>query len=273
MSVVLAVTWNPRGEMPRFERLLPQLQQVYAGLAISFPPHADPGLTRAFTSGQYTGKDGLLAFVNNDWSAGRYMALQTAVQLQADYIHYADMDRLLRWVETRPQEWRHAVEAIQWTDCLVMGRSVAAYRTHPNSLILTESISNRVVSHFLGREMDVSAGSKGFSRGAAEYLAENTHPGRALGTDAEWPILLQRAGFRVDYLVVDGLDWESADRYQEQAADPGDQRMAAEQVDADPASWEWRVRVAEEIVEVALEAAGREIIVGTPSRCPWNREE
>jgi hypothetical protein len=169
------------------------------------------------------------------------------------------MDRLLRWMEVRPQEWRQAVEAIQRTDCLVMGRSEAAYETHPKSLILTEAISNRVVSQILAQEMDVSAGSKGFSRSAAEFLVQNTRPGRALGTDAEWPILLKRAGFRVDYRLVDGLDWESADRYQEQAANTRDQRLAAEQVDADPHNWEWRVRVASEIVEVALEASRREL--------------
>jgi hypothetical protein len=257
MSVVLAVTWNPRGELPRFEQLLPQLQQVYTGLAISFPPVADPGVTQAFLSGRYAGRSDLAVRVNQEWSAGRFMALSMGVQFQAESLHYADMDRLLRWAETRPQEWRQAVEAIQKVDCLVMGRTQAAYRTHPRSLILTEAISNRVVSHFLGQEMDVSAGSKGFSRRAAEYLASNTQPGKALGTDAEWPILLKRAGFRVDYLEVDGLDWESADRYQEQAANQDDQRLRAEEVDADPASWEWRARVADEIVQVALEAAHR----------------
>jgi hypothetical protein len=268
MSIVLAVTWNPRGELPRFERLLPQLQQVYSGLAISFPPAANPGVTQAFLAGQYAGRPELKVWVNHDWSAGRYKAINMGVQFQADYVHYADMDRLLRWAETRPQEWREAVEAIQMTDCLVMGRSDAAYRTHPKSLVLTEAISNRVVSHFLGREMDVSAGSKGFSRTAVEYLAAKTRPGRALGTDAEWPILLHQAGYRVDYLEVEGLDWESADRYQVQAANPDDQRLAAEQVDADPSSWEWRVHVADEIVQVALETA-----IGSPSRCPRNLEE
>lgn len=257
MGIALAVTWNPRGEMPRFERLLPQLRQAYQGVVISFPPAADPVVIQAFTDGQYAGRSDILTFSNKEWPSGRYMALCTALQIPADQVHYADMDRLLRWVETRPQEWQQAVRAIQTTDCLVMGRSQAAYQSHPKSILLTEAISNRVVSEILGQEMDVSAGSKGFSRQAAEFLAANTHPGRALGTDAEWPILLKRAGFRVDYLVVDGLDWESADRYQEQAADPENQQRAAEQVDADSQSWEWRVRVAGEIVEVALESARR----------------
>jgi hypothetical protein len=257
--VALAVTWNPRGELPRFERLLPELEQVYSGLAISFPPAANPQVTEAFTCGPYAGRPDLRVYVNPEWAGGRYMALQTALELEADFIHYADMDRLLRWAETRPEEWRQAVQALQASDCLVMGRSQTAYQTHPRCLVLTEAISNRVVSHILGREMDVSAGSKGFSRRAAEYLAAHTQPKRALGTDAEWPILLQRAGFRVDYCTVDGLDWESADRYQEQAAGAEDQRQAAERVDADPHSWEWRVQVAAEIVEVALETAAREL--------------
>jgi len=260
VSVALAVTWNPRGEMPRFERLLPGLLQVYTGLAISFPPAANPQVTQAFTAGAYAGRSDLRVFVNPAWAGGRYMALQTALQLEADFIHYADLDRLLRWVETRPDEWRQAVRALQASDCLVMGRSEAAYCTHPRCLVQTEAISNRVVSHILGWEMDVSAGSKGFSRRAAEYLVTNTQPARALGTDAEWPILLQRAGFRVDYCTVDGLDWESADRYQVQAAGSADQRQAAEQVDADPQSWEWRVQVAAEIVEVALETERKEIV-------------
>jgi len=257
LRVALAVTWNPRGEMPRFERLLPELLQVYSSLAISFPPLADPQVTQAFTSGPYAGRSDLRMYLNPDWAGGRYMALQTALELGADFIHYADMDRLLRWVETRPDEWRQEVQALQASDCLVMGRNEAAYQTHPRCLTQTEAISNRVVSHLLGQEMDVSAGSKGFSRRAAEYLVAHTQPRRALGTDAEWPILLQRAGYRVGYRAVDGLDWESADRFQEQAAGSADQRRAAERVDADPHSWEWRVQVAAEIVEAALETAGR----------------
>ena len=259
MGIVLAVTWNPRGELPRLERLLPQLEAVYSGLVISFPPVADPQVVQAFNGGPYAGRADLLVVVNREWPWGRYMALRTALHIPADHIHYADMDRLLRWVETRPQEWQQAVQAIQRSDCLVMGRTPAAYSTHPGSLVQTEAISNRVVSQMLGQEMDVSAGSKGFSRRAVEYLAAHTRPGRALGTDAEWPILLKRAGFEIGYITVDGLDWESADRYQAQAADAGAQRLAAERVDADPQSWQWRVQVAREIVEVALETAARPV--------------
>ena len=107
--------------------------------------------------------------------------------------------------------------------------------------------------------MDVSAGSKGFSHEAAEYLIANTSPVRAIGTDAEWPILLHKAGFRVDYLAVDGLDWESADRYRDHAASPDDQQKAAVQYDTDSQHWALRVEIAREIVESALIAANRQV--------------
>ncbi|HEX7975527.1 MAG TPA: hypothetical protein VF498_14050, partial [Anaerolineales bacterium] len=111
----------------------------------------------------------------------------------------------------------------------------------------------------LVKDMDVSAGSKAFSRETARFLVENSSPGRALGTDGEWPVLLQRAGFRVDYVTVDGLDWESADRYQEQAASPERQRQGAAEYDADPQHWAARVGVALEIVQTALETSRREL--------------
>lgn len=257
MTIVLTTTWNPRGELPRFERLLPQLEQQYLGIVISFPPVADPQVTHFFTQGDYAWRSDLLAFVNQEWPAGRYMALRKALEYPADYIQYADMDRLLRWVELYPQDWLQVIRAIQQTDCLVIGRTLAAYTTHPKNLVQTEAISNQVVSHFLGRPMDVSAGTKGFSRRAVEFLMANTCPGKALGTDAEWPILLRRGGFRIDYMELDSLDWETADRYRPEAASGADQRSAAEKSDADPANWVMRVQVAQEIVSVAFEAANR----------------
>jgi hypothetical protein len=61
--------------------------------------------------------------------------------------------------------------------------------------------------------MDVSAGSKSFSRPAAEHLVKHSQPDNSIGTDAEWSILLKQAGFRLEYIQVNGLDWESADQF------------------------------------------------------------
>jgi hypothetical protein len=261
MSLCLVMTWKPRGEMARFLRLLPLLEQTYAGLAISLPPGADCGAVAALRRLPGAASGRLTLTVTGDWAWGRHAALRLGLAFppSVTHLHYADLDRLLRWVETRPEEWERVAARLQQADCTVIGRTPAAYATHPQALCQTEAISNAVASHLIGRPMDFSAGSKTFSRRAAEFLLANSPPGRAMGTDAEWPILLQRAGFGVTYLTVDGLDWESADRYQEQAADAASQQRAAAIFDAQPGNWAHRVEIALEIVHCALAAAQMEI--------------
>ena len=137
--------------------------------------------------------------------------------------------------------------------------TAAAYMTHPQALVQSEMISNRVISYLIGQELDASAGAKGFSRAAAEYLVEHSFPSPALGTDGDWLVTLRQAGFRIGQYAVDGLDWETADRYNDTAADPDSQRKAAQDYDADPSHWQMRVKVAAEIVECGLEAARRSL--------------
>jgi len=254
MTVALASAWRPRGELPRFERLLPQLQAVYTSLALTLPPDVEPALVAALDR-----MPGVQAAVTSGWPTGRYLALQQAQASDADAIHYVDFDRLLRWVEIRPQEWRETVASVCQADYLVIGRTPAAYATHPRALVETEAVSNRVVSFLIGQEVDASAGSKGFSRQAARFIIACCRPGHALGTDGEWTVVLHRAGFRVEALRVDGLDWESADRYENAAVGQGLQQQAAASYDADPANWAHRVQVADEIIACALDAACREL--------------
>lgn len=254
MSIALATAWYPRGEQPRFIDLLPQLMDVYTCIVITIPPDEGEDVLQSLSRVQH-----VKVIVTEDWSWGRYLALQQALQANTSHIQYADFDRLLRWVETRPEEWLQVVESIQTKDCLIIGRTERAYQTHPNALTATEAISNQVVSYFMGRSMDFSAGSKGFSRAAVKCILANCEPGHALGTDAEWPITLKRAGFRVDYVAVDGLDWESADRYRFEAAQPDAQRRVALEYDADVTNWKWRVSVAKEIIHSGLNAIRKEL--------------
>ena len=259
MTIALAATWNPRGELGRFEQLLPELEELYAHIVISFPPVADDRVVRLFIEGKFSARSNITLVQNQVWSWGRYMALHQALQVPVTHIHYADMDRLLRWVETRPVEWRKAVALIETGNFLIMGRSVPAYATHPQALVRTEAISNRLISQLVGQVLDVSAGSKGFSRQAAQFLVDHTQPGRALGADGAWTVLLHRAGFQIDYLEVDGLDWETADRFQARSANPEQQQALAQAYDKDPAHWAMRVEVALEIVQAGLDAAAQEL--------------
>ncbi len=256
MTLALASAWNPRGEIPRFERLLPALQAAYSSIAISVPPFAAPeDIARLRNT---LGK-GLV--VTDDWSHGRHACLRKALSASpaASHIHYVDADRLFRWMETQPAEWQQTLAAIPQHDCLVIGRTEAAWDTHPQALRQTERITSGIFSHFLGQDLDLSAGAKGFSRAAAAFILANSVPGRALGTDSEWIILLHRAGFRVASALADGLDWEIPDRYQPEAADAARQRRVRKAYDADPQHWAWRVQVAVEIAEAGVEALAKDL--------------
>lgn len=247
MTIALASAWHPRGELPRFLAFRERIGDLYSHVVVSVPPDTDGDLVTALERAD------VAVVVTSDWAHGRHAALYKTLDTPAICTHYLDFDRLLHWLEVYPDELKEIVDCIQQCDCLIVGRTPRAYRTHPRALVETEAISNLVISHLLGRSLDFSAGSKGFSRRAVEYLLAHSTPGRAMGVDAEWPLLLQRAGFTVDYREAEGLEWESADQFGNQAAGELEQQRAAERYDADPKHWSRRVEVALEILQAGLD--------------------
>lgn len=251
-KVTLATTWHPRGETLRLRRLYPFLARLYHRVIVVMPPSTHAGMVLSFRV-----YEKMSVIVADEWSAGRYIALQKGVEAETPYIHYADMDRLIRWGETLPRELMMTLDRIREAQCLVIGRTDAAYATHPRALVETEALSNRMFAHIFNMPLDLSAGSKGFRRDVAAYILSHSEPGNALGTDAEWVVLARRGGYEITDYRVSGLDWESADRYSTQAADEEQQRQAAAQYDADPKNWRRRVAVAAEIINVGLDALKR----------------
>ena len=219
---------------------------------MAVPPDADPAALEVLR-----GAAGADAAIDRDWASGRHTVIAAALATGADYVHYVDGDRLVRWIETRPDELNVVVERMQTTDCLVTARTAAAFATHPMAQQQTEKLSNVVCSWLIGWSLDFSAGSKGFSRKAVEFLLRNSPPGNVMGTDSEWIILLERGGFRIEETEVDGLDWETADRYLPHAADAETQRRAAADYDANPTHWAFRVQVAQDIIDAGFAALTR----------------
>jgi hypothetical protein len=238
--------------MTRLERILPTLRGVYAGLTVVVPPHTTPDVVDCLR--EWFGA-GLV--VSGEWAHGRDLALAHALDFDGEFVQYVDMDRLIRWVETRPEEWQRVAAEIPAHECLVIGRTEAAWETHPRALRETERVTSHVFSALLGQALDLSAGAKGFSRAAAAWIVRNSVPGRALGKDSEWVILAHRGGFRVSQVLVEGLDWEIPDRYQERAADGDRMSRVREEYDANVESWRMRVGVAREIAEAGVEALTR----------------
>lgn len=253
MSVILACAWQPRGELGRLQRLWSLLCEIYVDFAVSIKRDVD---TEAVA---WLHEQGVTVVPYDDWS-GRHAVMNAALGLDGDYIQYCDMDRIIRWVETQPDELRESVRRLQTMDCLIFGRTEAAYLTHPRCLHETEKLPNAFFSHWFGRPMDLCAGSKGFSRSAVKYVLAHSADNDALRMDVEWPVLLKKAGFTWDYVEVNGLDWESADQYQDWAADRARQQEIADSYDQDVNHWVLRVRVAQKIMDSGLEAIHRSVV-------------
>jgi hypothetical protein len=250
MSITLTATWHPRGETHRFRRLYPLLSRLYDHILVVTPSE----MVISFQA-----YEKITLVVSDVWATGRYRSLEKAVETGDSYIHYADLDRLVRWAETQPKELEDVLHQIHQSECLVIGRDQVAYATHPLAIVDTEAASNRVFSHILGMGVDLSAGSKGFRRDVAQFIVKNSTPKNALGTDSEWVILAWRGGFEVEHVQVRGLDWESADRYRNHAADAAAQEEAAATYDADALNWKHRVTVANEIISVGIETLKRQL--------------
>ncbi|MCC6630114.1 MAG: hypothetical protein IT340_22265 [Chloroflexi bacterium] len=260
MSVALACTWRPRGEQPRLLQHLDHLAAVYEHLVVAVPP--DHALAARALLSRLGGSRAEVVTPSHP-ALGRHTALAAAAAAATGHIHYADLDRLLRWVATGPEEWQQALERVGQADCLIIGRTRAAFATHPQALQQTEAIINAVFAATFGTLVDLGGGSRGFSARAARallaYSPAGQVPERGYSTDAAWPILAQRLGFRVDYVTVNGLDWETADHYRSAVADTEVQRRAAEAYDADARQWSQRVRMALEIIQAGLDAGARSL--------------
>jgi hypothetical protein len=246
MSVTLTTTWKPQGELPRLQRYLPVLQEIYEAIIIV----TSPGLSDDVVDPVRALPD-VLHYESGGVERARSLCLVYALKTDAATIHYCDMDRMIRWVELYEDELRRVVAAMQGHDAVMLERTPYAWETHPQALQATEAIILDVAEMWLGQRLDLTSGSKAFSRDAAAFLSRHDGDTTGPGTDLVWPLLLHQAGYTLTGIQTDALDWETADRFREVAADPETQAAAAAAYDADAARWHMRVDLARHIIQAA----------------------
>ena len=251
-DIALASTWHPRGETQRLARAWTRISETYRAVAVVVPPDA-PCAQLADEIGAAREQ----FFPAPNWSLGRHEALRLAVASGAAAIEYVDMDHLIRWIETMPDEWYKVTETAARTPFLVIGRSPQAYSTYPLAIRETERSINSILSRILGQEMDLCVGARGMSRDVAGMVQRESTSVEAFCADTEWPAIAFRCGVGLTYVEADGLDWETADRHQDTAADAVRQSQLAAQYDREPENWSYRVRSAEAMIKSGLAALGR----------------
>lgn len=153
--------------------------------------------------------------------AARRQAMRAAVRDGHSYFHYCDLDRALHWASSYPDELAATMRRIGDCDLLVIGRTDRAFAWHPNCMVKTEQLANHVFALAFGREWDLCAAARGLSAQAAALVLDRSKV-NGVGTEGEWPALALRAGdLRCDYVEVEGMEYETPDRFPDEVAAAG----------------------------------------------------
>jgi hypothetical protein len=202
---------------------------------------------------------GVSVRVDDEEAAGIYRigdvrreTIRAGLLAGTSHLQMCDFDRAIHWVANYPEELREVIAEITNYDLLVLGRTERAWATHPPYQRETEPLFNRVFALVTGLRWDVGAGSRGFSRRAAETVLEVSRE-RTVGIDAELPLLLlKRGGFRVGHRLCEGLEFETADRFRAEIESAGSYEAWEAQMSADPQRWVFRMKLAQTIAEAVI---------------------
>lgn len=142
---------------------------------------------------------------DSDAAIGRLFVLSEAIKkTDCDLFFYLDFDRVLYWNTVYPGEFVQVVHSL--TDELtVIGRTKAAFETHPKLQQLTEEACNLIFSHWYGKQVDILTGCRSIPRRIAEKIVTGSNPKNIAYSDAEW-LMIANEPFR--YLEVNGLGYE-----------------------------------------------------------------
>jgi hypothetical protein len=190
-------------------RHLPALRLLYGAIAVTTSP---PTHTRVNALLEELGIYGGTPRTNARGPLYR-LALRQAIASGAASVHYLDFDRALHWVETRPRELARLIRAAPRHPAVLLGRTVAAHRSHHRALFATEQAANRALAARLGtrRRVDFLVPSFVLTRASTRALLRRSRA-RGASLYGEWPALLATLDVPLVYRECRGLDWETPDR-------------------------------------------------------------
>ena len=184
-------------------------------------------------------------------SDSRRRVLKAGLDSGSKFMHLVDMDRLLHWAKNYPEELKEITDYIPSHKFLIIGRTGRAFSTHPRNQMETEALANKVFSLIYGRDVDITAASRGVSREATEIILKSSK-GSYFDSDSEWPTLLLTAGFEIGYIETEGLEWETRLKRQEMTLPDGKRVDVKKYYESNPESWVYRTMLAYRIAKTAL---------------------
>jgi hypothetical protein len=200
-----------------------------------------------------------------------------AAHTEWEHVHLCDFDSALHWARAWPDELDRVNATIAAYDFLLLGRTARAIATLPEAQRETERLINLLFARTTGgvgfslREgpqaepaqrapgatdvagetlIDICTGAWGFSRRgiAALHAASRVTD---IGFHAEWPLIAcDTPDLRCAYLPCEGLEYETADRYEDQIAAAGGIEAWQVRQNADIDQWRQRIGYITQVAEM-----------------------
>jgi hypothetical protein len=185
------------------------LRGLFRSAMVSYSPGTHPDTIRLLDEQGYS------TFKAEDTVVGSYRtALAESIPQITDRILYCDLDRALHWIKNYPEELRTLTESIPQNDFILMGRTMRAFNTHPETQTMTEGIANTLISKTLGfpEAKDILGTTWILTPTLAESMLKLNSINQ-YGFYAEWPIHMWKTSEHPLFIEVEGLEWETPDRY------------------------------------------------------------
>lgn len=181
-------------------------------------------------------------------------AVQAVLETKsAKWIQYADLDRLLHWYYSYPQELKSILAKKFFIPYTAFGRTKRAWKTHPQLQIKqekrTSAAFNRIVK--TDKTCDWTSGSCLITRAAAETILKySVEPTNA--TDLEWPAIIYRyMHITPQCILTEGLEFETADYYQKEINLFGSREAWIKSVYEGPKQIKARQKIAQDSIAAA----------------------
>ena len=141
----------------------------------------------------------------------RRRALGLASTLSAPTVLYSDLDHVVRWIDADRAEVKCTVSDPS-ADLVVIGRTRSAMTRSPDRLRATESLVNHVYRLATGRPWDLMFATRLMSARAASTVLERCVED-SIGSDVEWPVVVEQAGLSISYLEAEALSYRTIDDF------------------------------------------------------------
>lgn len=209
MTSLVTTLHDPNGIYRTFiPKTFPQLTALYASIHVVATPQTDANIIDQLRA------HGAIVTLNGSSEIGtsRRQAIIEGMKSDAQYFHYCDIDRVMFWQITHPEELKDVVtNQIPNADYIILGRTEEAFNTHPPVQIAAETITNRAFGFiFDGSDsIDTTSGSNGFSRSVAEAILKHSVT-KSNANDCEWPTIVDRlTPYAVSIIHTNGLAFET----------------------------------------------------------------